>query len=147
MNVYRWLANVVVLCHFAYVLFVAFGLVAIVAGIAWKRPWARNFWFRFVHLAMIGIVVVEAWAGITCPLTTLENRLRIAGGLESQKHDFIERWLHAVMFFSAPPWVFMVGYSAFGLAVLATFVLAPPRRPGSSSSRPVDARSAMIRCP
>jgi hypothetical protein len=32
-----------------------------------------------------------------------------------------------LLFFDAEPWVFTVCYTLFGLAVLATFVLAPPR--------------------
>jgi hypothetical protein len=36
--------------------------------------------------------------------------------------------VHDVLFFeNVPAWVFTVCYSLFGLAVLATFVLAPPR--------------------
>ena len=131
MNGYRLLADAVVVLHFAYVLFVVWGLVAIVAGLVLRRSWARNFWFRVVHLAMIGIVVLEAWVNITCPLTTWENRLRRAGGLDPHELDFIERWLHQVMFFRAPAWVFVVLYSTFGLVVVATFVLYPPRWPGA----------------
>lgn len=136
MNAYRMLADGVVALHLAYVLFVVLGLVAIIAGLMMRRPWARNFWFRIVHLTMIGIVLIEAWANITCPLTTLENRLRRAGGLDPHQLDFIERWLHRVMFFRAPPWVFVVLYSTFGLIVAATFLLAPPRWPGSPKPAP-----------
>jgi Protein of Unknown function (DUF2784) len=142
MNAYRILADVIVLLHFAYVGFVVFGLIAIVIGLAMRKGWARNFWFRTVHLTMILIVVAEAWAGITCPLTTWENQLRMAGGGKAEVLGFIERWLHAVMFFRLPPWVFAVGYSGFGLIVLATFLLGPPtwpkRRDPSASSPPVD---------
>jgi len=41
--------------------------------------------------------------------------------------DFIAQWLHDLLFFDAEPWVFTMCYTLFGLAVLATFVLAPPR--------------------
>ena len=127
MNLYRTLADAVVLAHFTYVLFVVLGLATILLGLAFRKSWARNFWLRSIHLAMIVIVVLEAIFGIACPLTTLENRLRRAGGQEPHATDFIERWLHAVMFFRAPPWVFAVLYIVFGAVVLATFLLAPPR--------------------
>ena len=133
MVAYRLLADLVVLAHFAYVLFVVFGLVVILIGLAGRRSWARNFWFRSVHLGMILIVVLESIFGIACPLTTLESRFRRLGGQQPQATDFVERWLHAIMFFRAPPWVFATLYVAFGAAVLSTFLLAPPRRPGSSS--------------
>jgi hypothetical protein len=125
----RLLADVILGIHFAYVGFVVFGLAAILIGLALRRDWARNIWLRLIHLAMIGIVVVQAWLGVVCPLTTLENVLRRKAGQEPYPLDFIESWLHKLMFFRAPAWVFIVMYSLFGLAVVATFVLAPPRWP------------------
>ena len=44
--------------------------------------------------------------------------------------DFIGHWAHRLIFYEAEPWVFTVLYVSFGLAVLAAFVLAPPRWPG-----------------
>lgn len=136
--IYRVLADAVVVAHFAYVLFVVLGLVAIVAGLATGRRWARNFWLRVVHLAMIGVVVAQAWLGVRCPLTTLENRLRVAGGQAIHQQDFIEYWVHRLMFFRAPPIVFIACYTAFGLVVLATFLLGPPRLPRRKGPGPLD---------
>jgi hypothetical protein len=72
---YRTLADVIVTVHFAYVAFVIVGLAFTLIGAALHWTWVRNFWFRIIHLLMIGIVVAEAWLGIVCPLTTWENRL------------------------------------------------------------------------
>jgi hypothetical protein len=129
MTIYRALADVVLAVHFAYVIGVVFGLLAILIGLALRRGWARNFWLRMTHLAMIGVVVVQAWLGVTCPLTVLERRLRVAGGQAVSDLDFIEYWVHRVMFFRAPAYVFIACYTAFGLVVLATFLFAPPRWP------------------
>ncbi len=38
-------------------------------------------------------------------------------------------WAHRLIFFEGEPWMFTLAYSLFGLAVLATFLLAPPRWP------------------
>jgi hypothetical protein len=77
---------------------------------------------------MIGIVVVEALLGITCPLTTWENQLRHAAGETARAESFVGRWIHDLLFYDAPPWVFTVIYCLFGAVVLATFVIAPPKR-------------------
>jgi hypothetical protein len=130
--VYRIAADVVVAAHVAYVAFVVLGLAAIWWGILRNRPWVRNFWFRIVHLTMIVIVVGEAWAGIVCPLTTWENALREKAGQTAYQGDFIATWLHELLFFEAPPWVFTILYTVFGLLVLGTLILAPPQRPGAS---------------
>jgi len=132
---YRLAADAVVVLHAAYVLFVFFGLVAVLAGIVRRWHWVRNPWFRGVHLAAIGVVVAEAWCGITCPLTTLEKHLRQQGGQAAYAGDFVGRWTHELLFVELPPGALTAAYSLFGLLVLATFVLAPPRRKQVADSR------------
>ena len=129
MVIYRALADVVVVLHAAYVSFVTIGLVAILIGLACRWAWVRNFWFRAAHLTAIAIVCVEAVAGIVCPLTTLESYLREKGGETAYAGDFVGHWVHELIFFDAPPWVFTVCYITFGLLVVVTFLLGPPRWP------------------
>jgi hypothetical protein len=125
----RMLADLTVVIHLAYVSFVVFGLLAILVGAVCRWTWVRNFWFRVIHLTAIGIVVAEALAGIPCPLTVWEQQLRTAAGQTDYRGEFLGYWAHQLIFYRAEPWVFTVLYFAFGLAVLAAFVLAPPRRP------------------
>ncbi len=124
----RMLADLMVVIHASYVSFVVFGLMAILIGIVLRWNWIRNVWFRVIHLIAIGIVVAESLAGIPCPLTVWEQQLRAKGGQASYGGDFIGYWAHQLIFFSFPPWVFTVVYTLFGMAVLAAFVLAPPRQ-------------------
>ena len=123
---YRLAADGVVGLHMAYVLIVVLGLPAICWGIVRKQAWVRNIWLRGGHLAMILIVVGEAWAGITCPLTVWEHQLRDAAGQQAYQGAFVANLVHDLLFFDAEPWVFTLLYTAFGLLVIATFVLAPP---------------------
>jgi hypothetical protein len=130
MSGYHVAAEAVVLVHAAYIGFVVFGLMAIVVGLAVGKRWARHFWFRTIHLAMIGIVALEAWLGIVCPLTTLEKTFRrLAGEVDVLRTGFIEHWVHRAIFLDLPPWAFVTAYTLFGLVVLATFVFYPPGRP------------------
>jgi len=78
---------------------------------------------------MIVIVVGEAWAGITCPLTTWEQQLREAAGQQAYRGAFLANLVHDLLFYDAEPWVFAVAYTEFGLLVVGSFVLAPPRWP------------------
>ncbi len=123
----RLIADFIVVLHAAFFLFVVLGLVVILLGIAFRWDWVRNIWFRSLHLAAIGFVVLEALVGMTCPLTRWENQLRKQGGQEGYPGDFIGYWAHRLIFFDAEPWVFTASYITFGLAVLAAFILAPPR--------------------
>ncbi len=124
---YRLAADVTVLVHMAYVLFVIFGFLLTLIGCLMGWQWIRNPWFRGIHLAMILIVVAEAWLGITCPLTTWEHQLREQAGGQSYQGAFVANLVHDWLFFDAPPWVFTVIYSLFGGGVLLTFLVAPPR--------------------
>jgi len=124
---YRLAADGVVVLHMAYVLIVVLGLPAIWWGIVRKHDWVRNVWLRGGHLAMILIVVGEAWAGITCPLTVWEHQLRDAAGQQSYQGAFVANLVHDLLFFDAEPWVFTLLYTVFGLLVVASFLLAPPR--------------------
>ena len=127
---YRLLADLIVVLHLAYVAFVVLGMLLIVVGIVRRWQWVRNFWFRAVHFLLIAIVVAESLGGIVCPLTEWERQLRIAGGQEGDPTSFVGRLVHAVLFIdNAPEGVLTTCYCLFGLAVLATLVAAPPRRP------------------
>jgi hypothetical protein len=126
--IYRLLADLTVVIHLAYVLFVVVGLLMTALGWLMSWDWVRNRLFRRIHLTMILAVVLEAWFGITCPLTTWEHQLRSAAGQESYQGDFIAGWVHEAMFFDAEPWVFTLCYSLFGGLVFATLLFIPPRR-------------------
>jgi hypothetical protein len=129
MAFYRLLADLVVVLHFAYVAFVVGGMAAILAGIALHWPWVRNFWFRTIHLLMIGVVVLESVCHVLCPLTEWENRLRELGGQTADTRSFIGRWVHRLMFVDASSTALTTGYCLFGLAVLLVWIFAPPRWP------------------
>ncbi len=120
------LADLVLLIHAAYVAYVVFGLAAILVGLALGWGWVRNFWFRATHLGAIALVAAEAIAGVACPLTTLEDRLRMAAGESGYPAGWIAHWVWPLIFFDFPQWMFMAGYIAFAAIVAAVFWLAPP---------------------
>lgn len=121
------LADAVLLLHAALVLFVVGALPLIVLGNA--RGWRFvNAWgFRAAHLAVIAVVVAEAWLGIECPLTTLEAWLRLQAGQTVHGQGFIAHWVGRALFYEAPAWVFTLVYTAFGAAVAAAWWRWPPR--------------------
>jgi hypothetical protein len=118
------LADAVLVVHAAFVLFVVLGLPATWIGLARGAGFARDPWFRGLHLAAIGVVVLQAVLGQVCPLTTWEDALRG----RATEAGFIQRWVHAWLFWRAPAWVFTATYLAFGALVAATWWRFPPRR-------------------
>lgn len=134
---FRLLADAVLVLHVGIVAFVVAGLLLVILGNLRHWRWVNDIWFRLAHLAAIGVVVAEAWLGVTCPLTTFEMWLRVKGGAPAYAGSFIEYWLQRLLYYDLPPWVFMAGYSLFGLLVLATWWYFPPAgRRGSGRRDP-----------
>jgi hypothetical protein len=126
-NAYSTLADVVLLAHVGFVVFIIVGLLAILCGGLAGWRWIRHPWFRAGHLAGIGWVVVQAWLGVICPLTTWEQTLRAQAGDATYAGTFIAHWLQAGLYFDAPAWVFTVCYTLFGLAVIGSWLKFRPR--------------------
>jgi hypothetical protein len=85
---YRLLADLVVLVHFGFVLFVGLGGL-----LALRRP--RAAW---LHLpAALWGAGIEFAAGI-CPLTPLENHLRRLGGESGYSGGFVEHYVLPVLY-------------------------------------------------
>ena len=85
---YAVLADAVALVHFLFVLFV-------VAGSLLALRWPRAAWFHAP--ALIWALFVEC-AGTLCPLTPLENRLRVLGGESGYNDDFVSYWLLSLLY-------------------------------------------------
>lgn len=120
------LADAVLLLHVLFVAFVVLGLLAIYLGgiLGWR--WVRHRRFRLVHLGAIGYVVVQAWLGAVCPLTTLEMALRAEAGSATYAGSFIQHWLQRLLYYTAPEWVFVAVYTLFGSLVLASWWVVRP---------------------
>ncbi|WP_395788478.1 DUF2784 domain-containing protein [Aquimonas sp.] len=126
--IWSLLADLVLFTHVLTVVFVVLGLALIVIGNLRGWRFVNAWWFRLTHLATIGVVVAQSWLGMTCPLTTLELWLRAQAGEATYAGGFIEHWLSRLLYFNAPPWVFVLAYSVFGAMVLAAWWRWPPRR-------------------
>ena len=124
---YQTLADLVLLLHAAIVVFVVGGLLLVLAGNAAGWNWVNGRLFRLAHLAAIAVVILQAWLGVTCPLTTLESWLRVQTGTSAYTHGFVQHWVQRALFYEAPAWVFTVIYTGFGLLVAATWWCFPPK--------------------
>lgn len=99
----RLAADAVLLLHFAFVLFVAFGgLVAL----RWPRV-------AILHLPAVIWGVYISVTGRLCPLTTIENRLRRASGDTGYEGGFIDQYIAPILY---PPG--LTRSMQFGLAAV-----------------------------
>lgn len=144
---YGYLADLVVAIHVGYVGYVLLGQLLIVVAAPMKWQWARNPWFRFTHLAAIGIVAYEALANIRCPLTVWEEQLRALAGQGFNSSDtFMGRLLHNLMFIEGQPEIFFTTmYVAMLVVVVQGLIMYPPRmwrfgkkKPAAPAPRPAE---------
>jgi len=127
-----WLADVILIVHFAFVLFVVGGLALIWIGAASGWRWVRNFWFRAAHFAAIAFVAIEAIIGMWCPLTVWEAGLR---GAQVEK-SFVAQWVHRILYYDFPEWVFTVLHIGFALLVAASWYFVRPAKKSGTPRRP-----------
>ena len=126
-GMYGIAADAVLIVHSLFVCFVVFGLVLILVGKPMRWQWVRNRWFRVAHLAGIGVVVLQSWFGLICPLTTWEMSLRARAGEAVYEESFIAHFLNELLYYNAPPWVFIACYTAFGALVIVSWFWVRPQ--------------------
>ena len=85
---YRLLADGVVILHLAFVLFVLFGGLLTL----W---WPRILW---LHLPAAAWGATVEFGGWICPLTPLEQWLRLKAGQPTYSSDFIEHYILPVLY-------------------------------------------------
>ena len=85
---YHLLADLVVLIHFLFVLFSLLGALLVFR-------WRKIMWF---HLPAAFWAAAIEFSGKICPLTPLENWLRIKGGGTAYSGDFIGQYLLRLLY-------------------------------------------------
>jgi hypothetical protein len=125
---YLIVADIILLIHVLFVLFVVFGLLLILTGKIFAWGWVHNFSFRITHLVAIGVVVLQSWLGLICPLTVWEMDLRARAGDSVYEGSFIAYWMQSLLYYRAEEWVFILLYTLFAVLVVASWYWVRPRR-------------------
>ena len=109
--IHRLAADAVLLLHLGFILFVLLGGLL---AVRWR-------WAPWLHLPAAAWGVYIELSGGLCPLTPLENRLRIAAGEAGYTGGFIEHYLLALIYPAGltPQTQHMLAAFVVGLNVLA----------------------------
>jgi Protein of Unknown function (DUF2784) len=84
----RLAADLVVVLHFAFVVFVVLG-----GMLAWRRPT-----FAWLHLPAAAWGAYAELTATVCPLTPLENALRESAGASGYTGSFVEHYLMPLLY-------------------------------------------------
>jgi len=82
-SVFLWLANLIIIVHFVFILFVLFGGLLVL----WRRGWI---WLHLPAISWGFLVELNGWL---CPLTPWENHFRQLAGRLVYEGDFISEYL------------------------------------------------------
>lgn len=85
---YQLSADAVLLFHLA---FIVFALLGAAMTVRWR-------WIPLVHLPVSAWAIFVELTGRSCPLTYLENSLRIRAGQSGYSESFIEHYLLAIIY-------------------------------------------------
>ncbi len=80
---FRLGADLALIAHLAFILFVLGGGILV---LRWR-------WMALLHLPAVAWAIGIELTGGTCPLTHLENALRLRGGIEGYGGGFVEHYL------------------------------------------------------
>ncbi|MDC0228170.1 DUF2784 family protein [Alphaproteobacteria bacterium] len=116
------IADIVLMSHFAIVIFITFGIFLIPIGYKSNWLWVKNFKLRICHCGMMLFITLEALLGITCPLTSIENNLR---GVDKTT-SFISYWINQIIYWDLPSKFFIILYCAVLIWTFLLWKLFPP---------------------
>lgn len=85
---YKLLGDAVAIVH---LLFVAFAVMGGLLVLRWR-------WLPWLHLPALTWGATVEFTGWICPLTPLENRLRMAGGAAGYSGGFVEHYLVPLLY-------------------------------------------------
>ena len=86
--IYLVLAHVVILAHLAFIIFVLLGGFLVF----------RQRWWALLHIPVFLWGAMISFGGWICPLTPLENWLRVKGGELGYHGGFIEHYLLPIIY-------------------------------------------------
>jgi hypothetical protein len=89
----KLLADIVLLFHFAFILFAIFGGLAVLF-----RGWLA--WFHVPVVLWSSLVNLASW---TCPLTPLENFFRAQAGQAGYQGGFIQHYIEPLVYPTGMP--------------------------------------------
>ncbi len=129
---YRLAADLVLVIHLAFIILVVAGAVLVY----------RYSWFVWVHVPAAAWGAFVELTGRICPLTLLENSLRIKAGQEGYAHSFVEQYIVALIYpagLTRNVQLWLAGLVVAINAILYTWILLHKRRrdrPTSSENSP-----------
>ena len=125
---YRIFADIIVIVHFFWILFMLVGFIFTLCGFFKKRFFDR--WlFRLVHLFGIAYVSILAAMGKYCPLTLWENTLRAKYDVSlTYPGSFMIHYAEKFVYPNINPLIIRIPTTFIAVFTVVVFIIRPPKR-------------------
>ena len=125
---YRLLADLIVMIHSAWILFVLRGFILTLRGFLHKEFFER--WlFRTLHLFGIAYVSILAMMGKYCPLTIWENTLRAKYDPRlTYPGSFMIYYVEKFVYPDINPLFIQIPTTFIAIFTVAVFIIRPPKK-------------------
>ena len=125
---YKIFADLIVVIHFAWILFMLVGAILTLSGFFYKRFF--DWWsFRILHLCGIIYVGLLAFLREYCPLTILENAVRAKYDLDlTYPGSFIVHYIEKLVYPDVNPSIILVPTIFIAVFTIVVFIIKPPTK-------------------
>lgn len=125
---YKVLADIIVIVHFGWILFMLIGFILTLCGFFWRRFFDK--WlFRTLHVFGIGYVSLLAIMGKYCPLTLWESTLRAKydPGL-TYPGSFMIYYVERLVYPDVNPLIILIPTILIAVFTVLVFIIIPPQK-------------------
>jgi len=125
---FRLLADLIVVVHFAWILFMLVGFILILRGF-FHKEFFEQWLFRTLHLFGIAYVSILALMGRYCPLTIWENILRAKydPGL-TYAGSFIIHYIEKLVYPDINSLIIRIPTTFIAVFTVVVFIIKPPEK-------------------
>lgn len=133
---YKIFADAIIVVHFLYILFMLLGFLLTGYALFFREKFFDWWLFRSLHLLGIFYVVSLSILGKYCPLTILENELRLRYEAYSvYSGSFIVHYLEKLVYPDVNPLVIQIPTVFLAIFTIVVFIIKPPKKIKSIMAR------------
>ena len=124
---YKILADAVIVVHFLFILFMLLGFLLTAYALVFRQKFFDWWLFRSLHLLGIFYVSSLSILGKYCPLTILENGLRLRYEVTSvYSGSFIVNYLEKLVYPDVNPLLIQIPTVFLAIFTIVVFIIKPP---------------------
>jgi hypothetical protein len=125
--IYKILDDFIIFMHLIWILFIFIGFVLTLGSFFWKK-FLDRWLFRTLHLCGIVFAVILTILGKYCPLTMLENTIKMKYNSSlTYKGSFIIHYIEKLVYPNVNPLLIEITTIFIAVFTIMIFIIRPPK--------------------